>query len=394
MYLVIITTVTTVTYCCSSGKKTDDHSGEIREIHIDPESRQIGKLTLNELVESIEYIPLETTDDCLIGDITNSIFSENYMLLTCRITRRCYLFNRTGRFIAPIGNIGQGPGEYAFIPELLRIDEKNNQVVLATTRPQQLMYYRLNGEFIKSDSIEHFSSARKMSYHDGFYLIKVRNEGNTPYSYLVLNDDLKLVTENIKPVSFTMNPPGSTGGIGTPFCQYVYDSQVHIRENQLNDTLYRISSDFNFIPKYVFNLKGEISLEIRSDVNLMMREMRNLPSMNSIFEINDYLLFSYRFLQELNVPCYYVRSDDRLLYFSSSSGIPNDYDGGLDFWPQYQHNNQYISYHQVHLFEEHLERSDKLKPQGTSEVINRFEKISQKIDREDNPVMVVVIFKN
>ena len=383
--------VATVAYGCSSG----DRSSEVREINLDPESRQIGKLTLNELVESISYIPLETTDDCLIGEITNSIISENHLLLYCRIARRCYLFNKTGRFVAPIGNFGQGPGEYSYGPELIQIDEKNNEVILRTSNPNQLLYYDFNGKYKKSESLDITSG--NLSYHTNFYLIKTRNDGSVPYSYTILDKDFKMVAQTIQPIHFTPNPPGTSAGGGVVFCQYMYDNKVHVRENMLNDTLYMINSDFSVIPKYVVNAGTYgVTLEIRSDTELFISKFRSgqITILSSMFETNDYVLLSFRYLQEMNIPSYYNKKEDKFLYFSSSAGIPNDYDGGLDFWPQYQYNNQLIAYYQAYKFEEHLNSSNKLKPQGTLEVINYFDQMCRKIDTEDNPVMVVVTLKN
>jgi hypothetical protein len=193
-----------------------------------------------------------------------------------------------------------------------------------------------------------------------------------------------------------MNPPGASAGGGVVFCQYVYDNSVHVRENMLNDTLYRINSEFSFVPKYIVNSgKYGVTLETRSDANLFIQEFRNnrLLVLNSMFETKDYVLLSYRFTPNLNNPCYYNKKEDKLLYFSSTLGLPNDYDGGLDFWPQYQYNNQLVAYYQAHFFEAHLNNSEKSNPKGNAEVINSFEQMCRKIDSEDNPVMVIVTLK-
>ena len=385
---------------CSSGKQSNSSSSDIRKISINPNSREIGKLTMSEIVESITYIPLETKDECLIGTVAGFIFSENYMLLSCGITKRCYLFSRTGHFIAQIGDIGQGPGEYTTFTSFININEKNDQVIIHNLTPDQLLYYDLTGRFIKSIPLEHDS--RIMSYHNGFYLLKDRNRGNTPnsifgntsYSYTILDEDFSIITQKIQPKSFVMNPPNHIVARGAAFCQYIYDNQVHVRENMLNDTLYRINHDFDFIPKYIVNAgKYEMTVEIRSNAELFVREAKNTLTINFMFETKDYLLLSYMFKDEFNMPCYYHKKEDKLLYFSSTSGIPNDYDGGLDFWPRYQNNNQLITFINANRIEEHRSSSNKMMPQGTPEAISHFEQMSRKLDPEDNPVMVIVTLK-
>ena len=376
---------------CSSRKQTNNQLNDIKEISINPNFRQTGKLTLSEMVESIIYIPLETNDKCLIGEISKSIFSENYVLLSCRVTKRCFLFSRTGRFIAQIGNVGQGPGEYVYLSNLIRIDEKNNQIIIHSITPDQLLYYDLEGRFIKSVHIEdaahfpdaaHFKDGLKiMSYQNGFYLLKTTNNGNTQYSYTIMDDNFNIITKKITPIPFTMKQTNSLVTRGESFCQYIYDNQVHVRENMLNDALYKINYDFSFTPKYVINAgKYEITPEIRSDADLFMREARNMLTMMSMFETKDYLLLSYMILDEFRVPCYYQKKEDKLYYFSSTSGIPNDYDGGLDFWPEYQANNQLITFYYTHQIEGHKNSSYKMKTQDTSEAVYNFEQMSRKLD--------------
>jgi len=389
---------------CSSGNHTNYQSSDVREININPNTRNIGKLTLSEIVESILYIPLETNDNCLIGEISKSIFSENYVLLYCNVTKRCFLFSRTGRFIAQIGDVGGGPGEYVYLANLLRIDEKNNQIVIHCIVPNQLLYYDLEGRFIKSEHIEnaahnadaaHFNEGSKiMSYQNGFYLLKTTNNGNTPYSYTIMDDDFNIITKKVTPIPFTMKQPNTLVAGGSFFCQYSYDNQVHVRENMLNDTLYKINHDFSFIPKYIVNAgKYKMTLEIRSDANAFVREARNILTMMSMFETKDYLLLSYMIFDEFRVPCYYQKKEDKLFYFSSTSGIPNDYDGGLDFWPKYQSENQLITFYYAYQIEEYESNPNKMKPQGSSEAVYNFEQMSRKLDSENNPVMVVVTLK-
>ena len=59
-------------------------------IQIDLERIKRGTLKLSDMIESIEYIPLETNNNCLIGDICSSsgsknlvLLSDNYILVNC-----------------------------------------------------------------------------------------------------------------------------------------------------------------------------------------------------------------------------------------------------------------------------------------------------------------------
>jgi hypothetical protein len=69
-------------------------------------------MLLSEVAEDITFIPLETSDECLIGDIRSIRFSNDYLVIIDSETDQILLFSKTGRFIRKIGRKGQGPDEY------------------------------------------------------------------------------------------------------------------------------------------------------------------------------------------------------------------------------------------------------------------------------------------
>ncbi|MGL5561625.1 MAG: 6-bladed beta-propeller, partial [Tannerellaceae bacterium] len=69
------------------------------EIKIDLEKMEMSDAGLNEFVESIEYIPLETTDDCVIGDRVMFDTDETHIIVRDQYCKTVYLFDRKGRFI-------------------------------------------------------------------------------------------------------------------------------------------------------------------------------------------------------------------------------------------------------------------------------------------------------
>ena len=74
-------------------------------------ARTIGKspkeMMLSELAADIKYIPLETTDDCLIN---NEFYIMQYTGEDI-ITSGIFHFNKEGKFLNRIGRKGQGRSE-------------------------------------------------------------------------------------------------------------------------------------------------------------------------------------------------------------------------------------------------------------------------------------------
>lgn len=68
-------------------------------------------ILLSEIASDVQYIPLETNDNCLIGGELNISISGNDIIAADHQTRSFYRFNNSGKYINKIGNQGQGPGE-------------------------------------------------------------------------------------------------------------------------------------------------------------------------------------------------------------------------------------------------------------------------------------------
>jgi hypothetical protein len=70
------------------------------------------KRFLSEIANQIEYVSLEAKEESYIGEISQICFSDNKILVYDEKLNNLLLFSRSGEFIAKIGKIGKGPGEY------------------------------------------------------------------------------------------------------------------------------------------------------------------------------------------------------------------------------------------------------------------------------------------
>lgn len=67
---------------------------------------------VSNLIKNLSYIKLETTDDCLIGEITDvKFFNGRIYIMDNRISKKVFCFDISGKFISLIGKKGDGPGE-------------------------------------------------------------------------------------------------------------------------------------------------------------------------------------------------------------------------------------------------------------------------------------------
>ena len=91
-----------------------DYSFDDVPIIIDMDSVITDTLKFNR----IRYIPLETTDECLIGAASKTMI-KNDKIYVCDYSRAnaLFVFDMTGKFLFKIARMGQGPGEYIRITD-------------------------------------------------------------------------------------------------------------------------------------------------------------------------------------------------------------------------------------------------------------------------------------
>lgn len=101
------------------------------------------EITLNELASDIRYVPLETTDDCLMN---NEFYIMQYTGEDI-ITSGIFHFDKNGKFLNKIGSKGQGPEEY--LQGLFAFGDWKNKL-LYVQNWTTLTCYGFDGTFVRS----------------------------------------------------------------------------------------------------------------------------------------------------------------------------------------------------------------------------------------------------
>lgn len=101
------------------------------------------EIMLNELASDIRYVPLETTDDCLMN---NEFYIMQYTGEDI-ITSGIFHFDKNGKFLNKIGSKGQGPEEY--LQGLFAFGDWKNKL-LYVQNWNTLTCYGFDGTFVRS----------------------------------------------------------------------------------------------------------------------------------------------------------------------------------------------------------------------------------------------------
>lgn len=301
------------------------------EIKFDLEKMETGHLGLSDFVESIEYIPLETKDECVIGQGMVFDYDDTHIVVKYNETKAVYLFDRKGGFIRTIGRRGNGPEEFEGIHTLYMDSEKNCIIIEAN---RKALYFDKQGEFLHSTSFPIDDRAAN-AYFRGLFLRTAESYvyNDSTYSvYTIYNQKGHLLKEAVSSIPIHLENKGNWRIIYK--CKqivpvYTYQNMPHVRE-YLNDTVYVINGLNQFKPKYIFNLgKYKVTREIQEDIEHFTERIQSKVVILDIIETSDKLLIQY--FREWNIySCYYDKKDGKL-YKLADNGYPNDYDGGINF---------------------------------------------------------------
>lgn len=106
--------------------------------------KEVRDIPFSALLSSYEIVPLDTCREALTSpNQSRANASENYVLVNPSEGPARLFDRKTGKFLRPIGNIGQGPGEYKF-PLSLQIEEDSNLVFIGASRPKRVLQYELS----------------------------------------------------------------------------------------------------------------------------------------------------------------------------------------------------------------------------------------------------------
>ena len=113
----------------------------------------VDTLYYSTFVDSIGYIHLETSDECLIGEVSDAILTESHIFIFDKYKQTIWIFDRKGNYLSSISKRGNGPEEYANIGQI-DYDKKEQMIAILDTWTKSILYYNLNGDFIKRIELE------------------------------------------------------------------------------------------------------------------------------------------------------------------------------------------------------------------------------------------------
>ena len=144
-------------------------------------SKVVKNIICSNVTDSIRYIALETTDNCLISNIIQIKTDDG--ILVIRDDMNVYVFQDDGKFISQIGKKGQAPDEYTNIIDFY-LNRKDKRIVLIDNMKSKSIMYSYTGKYLGSTDVD-------KSFFD--------------LNFCEMNNNNMLLTNNLLPSPYTTN---------------------------------------------------------------------------------------------------------------------------------------------------------------------------------------------
>lgn len=338
------------------------------------------------LCDSIDFkfIPLQTTNECLIGSISDIKIANNKIFVgDIHKSNAIFVFDMNGKFITKVGNKGNAPNQYLNLFGF-DIDKERQIIVLDDRQKKRLLYYDLDSfEFKYAQKID-FDFANFQLLKDeniGFFNYKgFENESNRNKSYLLITNSTGKAIKTFYDCTFSTSETLSN----TPNRIYTLRKNAYVFHH-LFPYIYKIE-DNGIVPIYELNFDtfkfpdlaylDEKSKKNKDYTNKL--ESSNIISSYGIYETTDLICCPFICKRQFHIGLYNKRSDTGYLF-----SVPDFYKDsrlGVFINPKGSTEEFLIS---------------TIDPQDISKVKKNsiLSYLSNKVTTEDNPVICLLKLK-
>ena len=381
-------------------------------------------MSLSSFVDSITYVPLETTKSYVRNKELISYVKPYWIVFPGDV------FDEKGRFISHIGALGQGRGEetngwgYSIFYD--------NHRMFFYTIGDKIIQFDTNGKFTGKETRISYREGNAMQVARGLKNVVALLKANTKYvvinypdSIFWMNSDLEIIQGiRIIPDSLFLDPPGDANGMSYTFSEY---KDTTLFYNCFTDAVYVVAY-VGLQKRWDLDLKGlkpdnrcflndynrlylrEMSKIVRSsngNENVIRSKAENCELarliddkkwISRVYESERYVLISWvnlkafpgwREIKEGPHLAFYDKLSGKTVAVAGN-GLIDDIDGGMIFYPSLGVSGNTMVY-SVWPYE--LKDYVQRKKEEGGTVSERLVTFVNSLDDEQNPILVIAHLK-
>ena len=226
-----------ICFACTNEKENAIPTANIGEQVFSPK-----EMPLSEIVESIEVVPLETSEEILLSTVFVEMTDKGFLVQS----RNLSLFDHEGNWVRDITQKGPGPREVPFISHYF---VKNDLIYVTSGHICKVFDYE--GNVHETFQLPVYPSGFGV-LSDTKYIAGLAGMGGDPSGRLAFFSKEELLEKYDRPFS-TEGRQSSAFSLGAEGTYKAYNGTVYMKE-LLNDTIYRVDVENDTIqPILAFN---------------------------------------------------------------------------------------------------------------------------------------------
>lgn len=327
-------------------------------------------------------IALETTDNALIRNINAICIVNDTLFILDRSLKKIFIYDKKGKFIHVIQDIGNGPHEYASI---IDICADRNQLIISCDNPYKIMRYNCLGQFIKEESLPDYFNNVAVA-NGRVYLYKHRSLGRRKLG--IYSEQEQTIEEIQLPEGKYINAErdGNIYGFssssgrcltasGDILCTWPLDYTIYTIEKGTPKAKYTIDFGKREIPQTL--LEQSISPKDFLD---MIDQKKYIYSMENVVENDSYLIF------QTNPSIFILDKQKKKLteYFSIENGVLG---GGDTGYLAVNGSTMIAQVHKTYFFKMQMDNCIKRNLLPKSKYADDYLRIYKNLKEEDNPIL-------
>ena len=271
-------------------------------ISIDPNEFDKNNLAkISEITDEIEYIPLQTSNNFLIGDITKMIVWNDIFYIWDRISEAVFCFDKDGNFINKILKKGFGPEEYPRISDFT-INKENGNIYIYSDEGEGIYEYTIEGSFIKKNRTQGILISSFALLQDNIFLCY---GGKLPNNHLyksIQPEQCRFFvksTDSIYQHQLKFRFDNDYWRLPLSTNNFSFYNDTILLTEFFNPEIYSVDLDGKLIPRYRINFLSNTynpSFEQALDLKRIESEkgLGNLATLwNAFFETDKYIFINY-----------------------------------------------------------------------------------------------------
>ncbi|NCB19198.1 MAG: 6-bladed beta-propeller [Bacteroidia bacterium] len=359
-------------------------------------------ISLSEIAEEIEYIPLETSVNSVISNPADIILSNDLIYIKGRLTDPIMVFDKSGKFIRSVDRKGRSSEEYESIVSL----DIDNDGIICIESTQKITEYKADGTFIRNIFKNKDAGYRGFAkLNDNFYMFSSALGINMINSYSATDSESNILWNH----PFT---PDETDILKTHPRAEMFKRPYRFKDKIMIaggvwDYILSVNDKLEIDTAYFFNY-GRFKLT-KDNVKDLASTRNIITRQSDILESNRYLFLKYNIgniaknngttnsaegvAKHQNLPLMHLYFDKQTGITSSLEpdpskqwGFIDDFHNGPTIWPvSISDSNHMIAFVPALTFKEAFSGKD---------TNSKYAQMANSLSDNDNPVVIIVKLKN